>query len=189
MFGRKLKTKEEKEFWNQAYEIGMKNGWCSGEFDREDGNFIVEEDRLNKNSAMVIDDLETLKEFFRAGNWCLGTAVIYKSICFIEQVNGGDEWLTMKLFSDGKVRSFESMTLGPEARDYQGEMDYSYLDHDRRSKDGKAKAAEFYKHNFRKDIEAVQNAKVFESKRYPSKQVVIYASELQDYKNEKIIAE
>jgi len=111
MFGRKLKTKEEKEFWEQAYNIGMQNPWASGQADLEYGNPIVEEDRLNKNSCSVIDDSKTLKEFFKAGNWCLGQAVIYKNLCFIQQVDGGDEWLTIKRFSNGKVKDFESVSF------------------------------------------------------------------------------
>lgn len=127
-FGRDPKTKAEKEFAELAYNEGMKNGWCSGEFDRQDGNFIVEEDRLNKNSFCVIDDVQKLKAFFIHGNWCLGQGVIHKSLCFIQQIDGGDEWLTMKKFKD-KVYSFESITFRPMCHDYQskdGEFDFCY---------------------------------------------------------------
>jgi len=40
------------------------------------------------------------------GNWGLGQAYILGDICFINQVNGGDEWLTIK----GKT-AFESITM------------------------------------------------------------------------------
>ena len=105
-FGRKLKTVAEIKFWEEAYKIGMKNGWCSGEFAMQDGDFIAEEDRLNKKSVCAIDDIETLKAFFKQGNWCLGQAVIFKSLCFIQQINGGDEWLVIKCGEP--VFSFES---------------------------------------------------------------------------------
>jgi len=119
-FGRRLKTAAEKEFWKEAYKIGMENGWCSGKYAEQDGNFIVEEDRLNKKSVLAIDNIATLKAFFKQGNWCLGQAVIYKSLCFIQQVNGGDEWLVIKCGQDS-VFSFESwscsrMDIGKEIK-------------------------------------------------------------------------
>ena len=115
--GRKIETKEEQEMWKQAYKIGMQNGWMNGEFAKEDGYFIVEEDRLNKNSCFVIDDINNLETFFKTGNWCLGQTVLYKNLAFMQQVNGGDEWLTLKMFSDGKMRSFESCSMGLIAED------------------------------------------------------------------------
>lgn len=110
IYGREPLTKEENTFKEQCYAIGMENGWCNGEFARQDGNFIFEEDRLNKNSFCVMDTLKKLKSFFRHGNWCLGQAVIYKNLCFIQQVNGGDEWLTIKKFDTG-IKAFESISF------------------------------------------------------------------------------
>jgi len=106
---RKPTTPEEIAFKDKCYTIGMQNGWCNGEFARQDGNFIVEEDRLNPNSFVVIDDPETLKKFFKSGNWCLGQGVIYQNLCFINQINGGDEWLTIKDFGN-EIRKFESIS-------------------------------------------------------------------------------
>ena len=79
------------DFWERAYEIGMRNGWCSGIFAMQDGDYTIEEDRLNKKSCTVMDDIEDVFTFFKQGNWCLGEAIIYKDLCFIQQVNGGDE--------------------------------------------------------------------------------------------------
>jgi hypothetical protein len=112
MIGRPKLFKQEIAFWKKCYEIGMQNGWCSGKYAIADGDYIVEEDRLNKDSVCVIDTVRELIKFFKEGNWCLGQAVIHKNLCFIQQVNGGDEWLTMKEFSDGIVRSFESISFG-----------------------------------------------------------------------------
>ena len=103
-------SKKEKEFWQRAYSLGMKNGWCSGRYAMEDGNFIVEDDRLNKNSCIVINKDGKLYKFFKRGNWCLGQAVIHKDLCFIQQVDGGDEWLTIKNFDDEAV-AFESISF------------------------------------------------------------------------------
>lgn len=102
--------KKEREFKERAFKIGMANGWCSGRYAIEDGDFIVEEDRLNRNSFSVIHTIGELKDFFKQGNCCLGQAIIFKDLCFIQQVNGGDEWLTIKNFKDEAV-DFESMSF------------------------------------------------------------------------------
>lgn len=174
-FGRKIKGKIEEEFWKQAYKIGMGNGWCSGDYARQDGDFICEEDCLNKDSVCTIDDIQTLKAFFKNGNWCLGQAVIYQNLCFIQQDNGGDEWLTMKLFSDGKVRDFESITFGPLASDYAGEDDKRYTGY-----------KEFLKgENFDKYIGRLMKAKVF----LKDKERVVYSNwNKEEYKGMKPIA-
>ena len=166
-FGRKIRTPGEKKFWEEAYKIGMKNGWCSGEFDRQDGNFIVEEDRLNNNSGFVIEDVEQLRDFFKHGNWCLGQAVIYKSLCFINQINGGDEWLTMKKFKN-QVIDFESITFRPTAYEYvdiEGENFKSY---------GGSKEKCGPKGYFIDFINSLLKAKLVESKNTPGKMVVKY---------------
>ena len=72
--------------------------------------FIVEEDRLNKNSCIVINKDGKLYKFFKHGNWCLGQSIIHKDLCFIQQVDGGDEWLTIKNFDDEAV-AFESISF------------------------------------------------------------------------------
>lgn len=152
-FGRELKTKAEKDFWKLCYKIGMKNGWCSGRFAMEDGDFIVEEDRLNKHSVMVVDNLKDLRRFFAHGNWCLGFAVIYKNLCFMQQVNGGDEWLTIRKTAKG-AESFESITFGPMARNYRGHYDAGYLDSTERKENGEARLpASHYEGKFEKYVE------------------------------------
>ena len=40
--------------------------------------------------------IDELIEKLNYGNWCLGQAFYYKNICFINQVNGGDEFLVIK---------------------------------------------------------------------------------------------
>ena len=115
-------TQEEKDFKERAYKIGMKNGWCSGEYDRQDGGFIVEEDRLNENSFSVAHDINTLKEFFKCGNWCLGQGIIFKNLCFINQINGGDEWLTIKNFEDEAI-NFESISFERMIERNKGEFE------------------------------------------------------------------
>jgi len=103
-------NKETRAFVDECYKIGMANPWCSGNVARDDGDFITEDDRLNRNSFTVFKDLEKLKEDLKGGNWGLGQAFMYNDLCFINQVDGGDEWLTIKRFDD-EVISFESMSM------------------------------------------------------------------------------
>ena len=110
----------QEEFINACYKIGMQNPWCSGRADFEDGNFLSEEDRLNRNSFTVFTDAGKLKDAFKRGNRCLGEAFVYRDLCFMNQVNGGDEWLTMKGFGDD-VLVFESISWIPIIDD--GEFD------------------------------------------------------------------
>lgn len=110
-FGHAPRTEKEKAFALVAYNIGMKNPWASGRAAIEDGDFIVEDDRLNKKNWAVIDSLSELKAFFKHGNWTLGTGVIYKSLAFIEQTEGGSEWLTIKRWPDGEAFSFDSVSF------------------------------------------------------------------------------
>jgi hypothetical protein len=50
--------------------------------------------------------IDELKEKLGHGNWCLGQGFYYLNLCFINQVDGGDEWLTIKDDYD-----FESCTF------------------------------------------------------------------------------
>lgn len=111
MFGHAPRTEKEKQFALAAYNIGMENPWASGRVAMSDGNFIVEDDRLNKKNWAIINSLQRLYAFFEHGNWCLGTGVIHKNLAFIQQDDGGDEWLTMKQWPDGEMFSFESVSF------------------------------------------------------------------------------
>lgn len=37
-----------------------------------------------------------LLDRLRTGNWCLGHTFVYKNLIFINQIDAGDEWLTIK---------------------------------------------------------------------------------------------
>ena len=59
------------------------------------------------------DDIEMLKCFFRHGNWGIRTAVQHRDLIFVNQVNAGDEWWTLKILSDQLLLPFESITFQP----------------------------------------------------------------------------
>ncbi len=53
-----------------------------------------------------VNDDELLDKFAH-GNWCLGQAFYRDNLCVIQQVDGGDEWLTIK-----EGTPFESISFG-----------------------------------------------------------------------------
>jgi hypothetical protein len=55
------------------------------------------------------DKREDLKAFFEHGNWSIRSAVQFDDLIFVNQINGGDEWWTLKVFG-GRLVDFESIT-------------------------------------------------------------------------------
>lgn len=109
-FGRMPKNENERELIKRCYKAGMGNQWASGRVAKEEGNFIVEEDRLNQNNICFIGSVKELKNFFKFGNWCLGQGVIHKNLFFLQQIDGGDEWATYEI-QKNKIISFESVSF------------------------------------------------------------------------------
>jgi hypothetical protein len=59
-----------------------------------------------KSFHVCVHDDELLDKFAH-GNWSLGQAFVRDDLCFINQVDGGDEWLAIR-----RDRSFESISWG-----------------------------------------------------------------------------
>jgi hypothetical protein len=84
------------------------NPWLKrGGIDFEPEGFCCEHD--HPYYLECYDDLAMLKEFFAWGNWGIRAAVQYNDLIFVNQVNGGDEWWTLKIDGDELV-PFESIT-------------------------------------------------------------------------------
>ncbi|OVE79907.1 hypothetical protein BVY01_01280 [bacterium I07] len=66
--------------------IGCQNSWIAGAYDPE----------FSEKSFAECQTQDELENQFIHGNWCLGQAFYYQNICFINQVNGGDEWLVIR---------------------------------------------------------------------------------------------
>jgi hypothetical protein len=77
--------------------LGKQNPWI-----RE-----AEDPPFNTQSFHECQTDKELLDKFEHGNWCTGQAFFVGNLCFINQVNGGDEWLTIK---DGTP--FESISFG-----------------------------------------------------------------------------
>lgn len=59
---------------------------------------------------MHIDDIDALREHFGRGNWAIRQGVVFDDLAFINQVNGGDEWWTLKRDGEEWV-AFESTSF------------------------------------------------------------------------------
>ena len=65
-------------------------------------------------SFFRVDDIEKLAKVFADGNWAIRNGFLYEDLCFINQVDGGDEWWTLKYDRQTKEYvAFESFTLIP----------------------------------------------------------------------------
>lgn len=93
---------EKKGLIREWIQIGKGNPWirytCDPPFNE-----------LSFCECLSIDELE---EKIRHENWCLSAAFFYKNLCFINQIDGGDEWLTIK-----DDYAFESFTFSGIIRD------------------------------------------------------------------------
>ena len=85
------------------------NPWLKrGGYEFEPEGFCCESDY--PYSFYTCSTLEELREKFIHGNWGIRQGFMYESLCFINQVNGGDEWWTIKAFGN-KLVPFESITF------------------------------------------------------------------------------
>lgn len=78
-------------------ELGRKNSWIGRATDPE----------FTLDSFYECKTVEHLMEMFERGNWCLGEAFYFRDLCFINQVDGGDEWYTIR-----QNVPFESVSCG-----------------------------------------------------------------------------
>ncbi|WEA01768.1 hypothetical protein [Mucilaginibacter sp. SJ] len=66
--------------------LGLANPWIA---EANDPPF-------DKQQLVRIATLAELENIFQQGNWCLGQGFHFMNLCFINQIDGGDEWLTIK---------------------------------------------------------------------------------------------
>lgn len=90
---------ELRETW---FRLGQANPWIR----------TADDPPFTKDSFVGCYSIDELAERIGHGNWSLGTAFYYRDLCFINQVDGGDEWLTIR-----HGIAFESMTLEPSIED------------------------------------------------------------------------
>ena len=76
--------------------IGLANPWIAEAHDPP----------FSKYMLVRVNTLRELELIFQYGNWCLGQGYHFRNLCFINQIDGGDEWLTIK-----DDYAFESITF------------------------------------------------------------------------------
>lgn len=86
---------ELRETW---YKIGQDNPWIKTATDPP----------FTRDSFVGCYSVEELAESMSGTMWAIGTAFYYRDLCFIQQVEGGDEWLAIR-----HGIAFESMTVTP----------------------------------------------------------------------------
>ena len=86
------------------------NHWLRNR-DLEDGIYTQYPTYDYSYSCYVCESVKELKECFRWGNWSIRQCFIYENLAFINQINGGDEWWTLKKFKDGRLLAFESCSF------------------------------------------------------------------------------
>jgi hypothetical protein len=84
------------------------------------GGIPFEDDPLfDLDSPFQFSEYDTIAKLLARiseGNWSIRQGFIYKSVAFINQTDGGDEWWSVKKFSDGRLYSFDSITFEPMIR-------------------------------------------------------------------------
>ncbi|KQY83743.1 hypothetical protein ASD24_29490 [Paenibacillus sp. Root52] len=68
------------------YSMGCKNSWISNAYDPP----------FTRRSFSECITIGTLVQKLHFSNWCLGQAFYYKNLCFINQIEGGSEWLVIR---------------------------------------------------------------------------------------------
>lgn len=86
---------DEQNLIEEWLKIGKRNPWISNAYDPP----------FSKESFCRCETLEELYSKISKGNWCLAQAFYLGNLTFINQVDGGDEWLVIR-----NALPFESIT-------------------------------------------------------------------------------
>jgi len=88
----------------------QENHWLRNR-DAEDGVYTEYSTHDYTYTAYECFTINELKKAFLYGNWAIRQCFTYKNLAFINQINAGDEWWTLKKFEDGTLVAFESVTM------------------------------------------------------------------------------
>ena len=86
----------------------QENGWLRrGGYPWQDDPYLEEYPYEFAKAGSV----EELRGFFAHGNWALRQGIVYEDLAFVQQVDGGDEWWTLKRTDSGWL-ACESWSFG-----------------------------------------------------------------------------
>ena len=100
------------EHWTEG-ELTAKqqeNTWLRNK-DAEDGVYTQYPTNDYSYTYYECRTIEELTKTFLYGNWSIRQCFTYKNLAFINQINAGDEWWTLKKFEDGRILAFDSITM------------------------------------------------------------------------------
>ena len=87
--------------------IAQQNPWIRQRGSGDANDMCAFEPPLNEFDIFQCGTIEELYSFLVRENWMLGQPFYFQNLCFINQINAGDEWLVIR---DGVA--FESLTAG-----------------------------------------------------------------------------
>ena len=87
--------------------IAQQNPWIRQRGSQDANDTCAFEEPLNEHDFFQCGTIQELYNYLVRGNWMLGQPFYFQNLCFINQINAGDEWLVIR---DGI--GFESLTAG-----------------------------------------------------------------------------
>ena len=105
---KEISQKRKKELIRKWIQIRKMNPWISQLGSRNPEDECAFEEPFGESYFYECRTVDELIDQFRNGNWALGQAFYYRNLCFINQVDGGDEWMVIREDID-----FESISTLP----------------------------------------------------------------------------
>ena len=87
--------------------IAQQNAFIRQRGSRDENDICAFEPALTQEDFFQCGSIVELYNYLTQGNWMLGQPFYFRNLCFINQINAGDEWLVIR---DGLA--FESLTAG-----------------------------------------------------------------------------
>ena len=97
--------------------IAQQNPWIRQRGSGDANDICAFEPALTQQDFYECLSIEELYDLLTQGNWILGQPFYFQNLCFVNQINAGDEWLVIR---DGIA--FESLTAG--AMEYEEFKDW-----------------------------------------------------------------
>ena len=99
------KLRQKNELIKQWLKIAQNNIWIKQRGSNDPNDSCAFEPKLTEKDFYECKNIVDLYNELIQGNWVLGQPFYYKDLCFINQVNGSDEFLVIR-----KNIEFESIT-------------------------------------------------------------------------------
>ena len=87
--------------------IAQQNPWIRQRGSSDANDTCAFEPPLSEQDFFQCNTVVELYNYLVRGNWMLGQPFYFKNLCFINQINAGDEWLVIR-----NGIAFESLTAG-----------------------------------------------------------------------------